>query len=231
MAFPQVVRTSTSHVGSVEMGSSSHPISLPAGITAGNLLLVFFSCGTANVTISVDTTVSGNDWSQFVATSSANHTATIFYKADATGSDALTLNLNSAQRSTAISYEISNFSNTINNYCILSYASSTGLSANMNPPSLSSNMSTSDLLWIVFGSTDDDIIASAAPTYFSNLLTVSGESEGASCSSATREINMGATSYDPGPFTTNSASWITYTVIVYPKQEFGFGFNIAYYGI
>ena len=220
MAFPQVAGTSSSHIG---MALSSHPISLPAGITAGNLLLVFFSCSTASITITVDTTTSGNDWSQVVVTSSANHTANIFYKTDATGSDALTLNLSSAQRSTSISYEISNSSN------VISYTSSTGLSANMNPPSLSSRMTTSDLLWIVFGSTDDAIIASAAPTYFSNLRTAIGESEGTSCSSATREINMGATSYDPGPFTTNSASWITYTVIVYPKQEFGFGFNIAYY--
>lgn len=224
MAFPQVEGTSISYIG-MTMALSSHPISLPAGITAGNLLLVFFSCSTANITITVDTSVSGSDWSQVEVTSSANHTANIFYKTDATGSDALTLNLSSAQGSTAISYEISNSSN------VISYTSSTGLSANMNPPSLSSEMSTRDLLWIVFGSTDDEITASAAPTYFSNLLAVTGDSEGTSCSSATREINMGATSYDPGPFTTNSASWITYTVIVYPKQEFGFGFNIAYYGI
>lgn len=221
MAFPQIAGTSSSHIGAA---LSSHPISLPAGITPGNLLLVFFSCSsTGSITITVDTTASGNDWSQAVVTISSNHTANIFYKTDATGSDALTLNLSSAQRSTSISYEISNSSN------VIRYTSLIGLSANMNPPSLRSGMTTSDLLWIVFGSTDDAIIASAAPTYFSNLHTVIGESEGTSCSSATREITMGDTPYNPDPFTTNYANWITYTVIVYPKQEFGFGFNIAYY--
>ena len=87
--------------GAQTTDSTSHAITLPAGVQADDLLLVAFTIDTATTVTS--TTSPG--WARLVNVpqgSTTNHTGSIWWKR-ATGSDALTIDSSSAEQSTHIS--------------------------------------------------------------------------------------------------------------------------------
>lgn len=222
MAFPTIANTSTTHIGS---DNTSHQINLSTS-SVGNLIIIFFTCDQASVTISVDTGLSGSNWTKLNQTSSASNTSALFYKI-AESSNALYITTDSSQQSTAISYTITNHGNTVPVYQV-----AYGDSININPPAVTPIYTTRDYLFLVYGGTDSNVVASMAPTNFSGLITVTGSTDGSSSSSAYRELARGMVSYDPGPFTSSAEQWVSYTVCIDPGIPTGIGINnIAYYNI
>ena len=221
MAFPSVRSYNTSRVDS---NGTSHSVTMPATISAGDLLIVFFSSHGNGVTISIDTGVSGNNWSKNSNTSSDASTTTMIWKLSATGSDALTLTTNASEKSTAISYCISGHGGTN-----LDFNSTTGSSTNINPPSSTPSYTTRDYLWITYGSTDNMVEASAAPTNFTDLHTIRNTTTGIGSSSSQRNLTRGMTAYDPGSFTSATSDWNAFTVCINPGSPIGLSVgNIAF---
>lgn len=201
--FPIVVETATG-VNSAS-NVSSHPISLPSSLVAGDLLLVVFSVD-GNPTVSVNTGVSGSNWNKLGQSSNTDKvTGAIFWKI-AEGGDALTLTTSANEKSSHISYRI-------RNAVSVSGTASNGSSTNSDPPLHTPPDGAWDYLWIATRSGDDVDVATVAPTSFSNLLTIAaGAGDGASTNSAVRTLN--ATSLDPGTFTSANEQWVCYTLAV-----------------
>ena len=216
MAFPIIENTITSHIGA---DLTSHTINIPS-CAINDLILVFFTCDNASVLISIDTGSSSEGWNISAQSSSANNTSAVLYKFSTTEDD-LVLTLDSAQQSTAIVYRISNAYPTPP-----TVRSAFGYSININPPSVSTE-ETADYLFIVYGGTDSNIIATVAPTNFTGLTTVTGSSDGSSSSAAYRYLTRlyGAPNYDPGSFTSVTAYWISFTVSIVPLSVLGIEIN------
>jgi hypothetical protein len=205
--FPVVQATNTSGESS---DVTSHTVSLPANISAGDLLIVFFSCD-ANETVTWPT---GDGWASiFHETNSM--TLDIGYKiADGTEGATITVTTGSAEQSAHISYRITG------NHRYLAPEVSTGATGNStapNPDSLTPTGGAKDYLWIaVEGNTDGDA-ASAYPTNYTNGQTNAvGTTAGANIAVARRELN--ASSEDPAAFTIPLNKWVACTVAVHPKS-------------
>lgn len=93
---------------------------------------------------------------------------------------------------------------------------SNGSSTNSNPPSLSPSVGTKDHKWIATRSGDSTVVATVAPTNYSNLQTrAAGGTGGASTNTAERDLN-GSTE-DPGTFTSASEQWVCWTLAVWEE--------------
>jgi hypothetical protein len=221
MAFPSVSSIISTLI---DTATTSHSINISAG--SGELALVFFSCNDDTIDIGIDSGV-GSNW--FIGPSyqqDTNKTVNIAYKlATGTSEDNLTLTTDFSVKSCAISYAIKDCGNLAFQYV---YHSSSG--TNMNPPSLTPELSNADYLWLVMGTAYGSVIATAAPTDFSNLRTIEGSSDGVSMSCAERQLTRGKLAYDPDAFTSASSTWMAYTVVIPPPESTGISINlIAYY--
>lgn len=224
MSFP-IIQNATA--GSNSTNTTDHSIVMPSGIQIGNLIIVFIAVD-GNVKLFIDTAISGEDWTEAVETSTANLTIGLYWKIAAGDStDALQITSDYSQMSSYISL-------TINNYLmgnpIRVSSSASGSSTNMNPPSLAPTYGANDYLWFVFGGIDNDLVATAAPTGFSDLRTsICNSTEGVGCSIASRQYNTGS-SYDPPVFTSPNGPWVTCTVLINPLEASGISIPMfAYY--
>ncbi len=206
MAFPSVATATSGRT--TASNTTSHAITLPSGISAGNLLLVAFAVD-ANPTVTVNTGVSGPNWTKLGQTSNtgADVTGAIFWKI-AAGGDALTLTTDSSEQSSHTSYRITGASK-------VTGAAAQGSSTNSDPPNLSGPYSTQDYLWIVTRAGDSTTVATVAPTNFTNFITLAAAgTNGASSNSAEYQLN--ASSQNPGTFTSATEQWVSYTLCVVP---------------
>src|SRR5690606_36955639 len=95
----------------------------------------------------------------------------------------------------------------------IAWAFSDGSSTNSDPPNLSLGAS-QDALWIATRAGDSTVVATAAPTNFSNLQTqAGGGTSGASSNSAERSFT--GSSLDPGTFTSGSEQWVCSTLAIW----------------
>jgi hypothetical protein len=203
VAFPTVAATNTSVTAVADV---NHTVSLPASISAGDLLVVFFGVFTGTVTTPTGWTsldaLSG--WYKFlyrVADGSEGATLAV-----ATGSSTVAIHL---------SYRITG-----------QHASTapevgtraTATSANPNPPSLDpAGWGAEDTLWIVFNNADGSDTTGYPASYSNGIATFTGSTAGGM---AARQLN--ATSEDPGTFTlTGSVQWQANTVAVRPAAAAG----------
>lgn len=216
MAFPQI-RTGGYRYGAEIADVTAHSVTLPSEAEIGDLILVFFAVD-SNVTLTIDTGISGANWNTASTRNLSAVTAGVFWKiAQGEGYDYLTINTTSEMAS-FVSYAIYNHFITTP---ITISSSATGTSANMNPPSLTPSYGGHDYLWFVFGGMDGIYAAEAAPTDFSGLLVANNaSSQGSTCSVAYREYNT-SSAYNPDAFTSTAEDWITYTVIVNPASVNG----------
>lgn len=191
------------------------------------MLLCVFSCD-CNTGDSeyVDATAPG-DWTRGGLGQNGNFNCigAWFWKI-AEGSDALTITTSGsvgsgAQQSTHICYRITG------GYSVTgSVATSTG-GSNSNPPSHTPPDGTQDYLWIVTRSGDNTVVATVAPTNFTNLLTeAANNTTGASTNTAERQFNGSV--LDPGNFTSGSEQWVSWTLAVSPVNP-ATGFPYYYY--
>lgn len=203
MAAPTIVQTSQN--GTTTTNTTSHSITMPGGITNGNLLLCIFSCdGIVNATAS-------SGWIKVArGTQGGTVTGVLFYKY-ATGSDSLTVTTDISEQSTHIVYELNNAAPPI-------VEITNGNSADADPPNNDTGTSR-EYLWIATHSSDSTTTASAAPSGYSGLLTQTATgAQGATTATAYKTAT--ASSENPGTFTSASDQWVAATVALGPKDSY-----------
>lgn len=215
MAFPQVQSTSSGNSGA---NVTSQDITLPSGISAGDLILIFFNNDGAQV-ISVTSPASG--WEgpvgQDVSPSNSNRLSVLWRWADGSEGATITVSISSTEGCAWTCYRISGADQTTDPE--LSTAT-TGTSTAPNSGSLSPSWGAEDTLWFSVYGWDGNQSHSTYPTnYGSNQLTDRWANvAGAGIASASRELN--ASSEDPGAGAIGgSDQWVAYTVAVRPQGD------------
>lgn len=201
--------TYSDNTGSV----SSHPVNLPSGITAGDLLLLFVAIN-SNPTVTDPST-----WTPLV--SAVNSDTFRIYAKIASGSEGstVTVGLNSNQRVAAVAYRITGARNGVTSSEIAVSSAVTGSSATPDPPSLTPSWGSAENLWIaVTFASDSSFTFSSYPTNYSlgqNNVQPGAAGNSSAVSVAARLLT--GTSEDPGVFTTVTArTRSTYTLAVRP---------------
>ncbi len=209
MSFPVVAATNHS-VGN----GTSHTIDLPAGIEAGDLLIVFF----ANDSDTDLTWPEGwteffvNDW-QYVL-----HLSVAYRKADGGEGATITVTSDRSRHSSHISYKITGM---IDPDIQAPEASTgvTGTSTNPDPDELTPTGGAKDYLWVAVSANDREWLATAYPTNYVDGETYASGALGA-CTISVATRNLNAVSENPSTFTiSNSDEWIACAVAVHPGAE------------
>jgi hypothetical protein len=201
MAFPVVISRATGR----STDALTHSITIPTG-SDGDLLVVVFSSDSAR-TITID---SGAQWNKLgQAVNAAAVTGSVFWKIAGTGAnDILTLATGGvAEGSSHVTLRISGAN-------MLDGTSANGSSTNSNPPLHTPTGGSQDHLWIATRSGDALVVATAAPSGYTNLQTMAAlSSTGASTNTA--ELESAGASQNPGTFTSTSEQWVAWTLAVY----------------
>jgi len=204
MAYPQVAATNTSS----SVSGTSHVVSLPSGISVGDLLLVFYACDGDN---------SITDWDGFTELFSMDDGSQIFlavgYKI-ATGSDTLTITTANSESAAHISYRITGHHDSVMPEV------STGVnsnSSNPDPDSLTPTNGPKEFLWIAVEGNDDVDATSVYPLPDNNLSKTSGTGN-KNCHLSVCSDELEQASLDPGTFTIAAGEqWVACTVAVHPE--------------
>ena len=205
MSFPQVAAVNG---GSNTVESLNHTVNLPAGIVAGNLLLVFF------VSDQVPTITFPGGWTQLfqVANSTYVKFGAWYRIADGGEGGTITVTTSDAQMTAHTSYRITGYSGLPE-----VGVSATGASVSPNSPNLAPSWGALDTLWFAIeGNDDGTTLVSGWPAGYGNQRNDKAlNSAGAAVGSCRRELN--AASQDPGVFTIDASErWIANTVAVKP---------------
>lgn len=186
-----------------ETGSNSgtRTPGLPPNIVSGNLLIAFIAMdGNTEITC----TTSG--WKKLVQESySSTVCAALFYKLS-DGSDGFSFTTATTEMGSCIIYNISGAQ-------MPEFSSSNGTGSNAAPASLDPLADGVPVACLVFGGWDSTPSVTEAPIDFLDLIVVATTSTaGARAASAHRLFTAGPIS--PGPFTSTSEQWVTFTVII-----------------
>ena len=208
MAFPVV---EDREFGSTTVNATTHSITFPAGIVAGELLLAFVSIDGTQTTADNEgrwTKIAGQQKNGSIVTGA------VFAKiAEASGSaDDLTV-ISANEQASWVTFRISGHGG------LPTASMANGSSTNSNPPSHTPPYGAQDYLWIVsrHGDGATGVTAGNQPANYSNLTGVThANAGGASTHTAERELN--ASSTDPGTFTSALEQWATFTVAVPPAD-------------
>lgn len=208
MAFPTVAASNTSVQSSA---TNSHTISLPSGIQAGDLLIIFFTypiSGLANA-------LSG--WTklkEYYGSGDVFGTNVYYRVADGTEGSTVTITTTGNFQSAHASYRITGHGG---NPEVSTGATSTG-STTPDPDSLTPSGGAKDYLWIAHAGAPGAVTFSAYPTnYGSNQLTIRSNTSGNTATVAVATRNLNASSEDPGTFTiSGSVRWVALTIAVPP---------------
>ena len=179
---------------------SSHPITYPSGIVAGDLILIVFANGIAT---SGETPPSG--FSQIASDYQSYYRVCVAYKFATGGETSGTYYTTQGQRGSWIVYRISGAAN----IAISTVVKNTN--ANPDPGPLTSGFGAVNTLWIAaYGGSQS---ATAFPaSYTAGHTAISGSSRVASA-----QRNLNATSENPGIFTTSpSGDWVAWTIAIAP---------------
>jgi len=209
MTFPTIAATNTSEEINA---TTSHDISLPSGIAAGHLLLVFFATDGDNTV---------TDWDGFTQLYSFSRSTNdvslhVAYKI-ATGSEGATITITTSvsEPSGHATYRITGHDSG-NPPEVSSGANGYGLTA--DPDSLDPSWAQNDTLWVAVCGVDRQLVTGYPTNYNLNQLTEGGGVGGASIGVAGRNLN--ADSEDPSTFSIYTYDgWIACTVGVCPTGE------------
>ena len=211
MAYPVVADYNTSIMS---VNSTSHTVALPANISSGNLLVVFFATDGDNTTGWPN---EGTDWIQIFGISDTRdiHLSCAYRIADGNEEATITVSTTSNETSAHISFRITGHGSSIN-----PPEASTGAieaNANPNPDSLTASWGTDDNLWIVMEGNDDDDSINAYPnSYSDNQRTLDAGASGPTIGVATYNYNTTDTQ-NPDTFTIAAGEqWAAGTVVIAP---------------
>lgn len=202
--FPKVESRSTGRTTTVD--TTSHVITMPSGITAGNLLVIIFSVDGIPTA-----SIASGGWSKLGQTSDGTNVVTqaIFYKV-AAGGDTATVTTTAAEQSSHVVLNISGAGSTITG------TAASGSSTNSNPPSHDAG-SAKNYLWLATRAGDSTVVATAPPTNFANLETLAAAGTGGASSNSSERL-ANASTLDPGTFTSATEQWVCYTIAVPPPD-------------
>lgn len=213
MAFPQV--QSSAH-GNSAANVTTQNITLPTGISSGDLCVIIFSNDGAQ-TVSVTTPASG--WSgpigQGVGPSNNNRLSVLWRWCDGTESSTITVTITSTEGCAWTAYRISGADSTTDPEIS---ATASGTSTAPNADNLTPSWGSEDTLWIVLYGWDGNVAHSTYPTnYGSNQLTDRWANvAGCGVASATREL--AASSENPGAAAIGASDqWVAYTLAIRPQ--------------
>jgi hypothetical protein len=212
MAFPQVYLSASSQQTSA---TTSHTVSLPAEIQAGELLIVAFGYGD-------DSTITfPGGWTQ-KARSQVNFASGTWAYRVADGSEGATITVTSgtARQSAHRSWRIQGHS-TSTNPMTDNGAWAFGSSTTPDASSYTPTGGAKDYLWMWFCSGASGRICTAAPANYGNLGTSdSGSTAAVSIAMSTARRELNAASEDPGTATLESSGpWVAMVIAVHPGTE------------
>ena len=214
MTFPVV---ETRNESSLATAGTSHVVTLPTGIAAGDLILILLDKGSTAATFNA---LAG--WTEVVDENLANGITVWVRKADGTEGATVTFTSSASTRSAHTSYRISGAADPAVRLPELSTVA-TGSSTTPNATTCTPTGGAKDYLWITFfgrggEEADDDTWVTGTPTNYGTLLQkacgVAGTNLGGMISSAERTNN--AASEDAGAFTCATGAWRAYTIAVHP---------------
>lgn len=203
MAFPQVAAVNG---GNDLVNQMNHTVNLPAGINAGDLLLVFF-CSDGNPVITFP-----GGWTQLFQTISGGLVAFCCWYRIADGGEGATITVNTSlnQKTAHTSYRITGYS-AVPEVGV----SATGVSANPDPPNLAPSWGAKDTLWFASCGYDDG--AKTVNAYPANYLNGRNDRSNSvtGCGVGTAERDLNASPENPGTFTLSGADeWVANTVAI-----------------
>ena len=221
MAFPSVAGRQTSAVTS---NTTSHTVTLPGSISAGNLLIAVFSYGITGNTVTFPA-----GWNA-IANGAAEQTngsdegiATAWRKADGSEGANITVTTGVNARSASVVLRITGHIDPATQ--VPEAANTVGLNGSADPPSLTPTGGAKDYLWIACGANSHLDSYTGAPTDYSNLTATEADTGTAGNSSqvGTAERQLNAASEDPGAFTgaNAAAEWAAVTIAVHPDPGGG----------
>ena len=209
MAFPQVAAVNG---GNNPFTTTNHTVNLPAGIEAGDLLLVFFaSYGAPTITFP-------EGWTHlFQAASGVYVKFGVWYRvADGEEGATIIVTTSSTERTAHTSYRITGYSGTpeVGTPAI-------GFSYYPDPSSLTPSWEAKDTLWFASCGYHSNRTVTAYPTNYTNGRNdYANDLYGCGVGTARRELN--AVSEDPSTFTIDlSYPWVANTVAIQPAAAAG----------
>lgn len=204
MAFPQVAAVNG---GNDTVNRTDHTVNLPAGIQAGDLLLVFFASD-GNPTITFP-----EGWTELFDKLSALEVRLVVWYRVADGEEGATITVTTSniQMTAHTSYRITGYSGVPE--C---GDATTGNSTTPDPPSLTPSWGAKDTLWFAVCGYDANKTVTAYPTDYTNGRNDFADSLwGCGVGSARRELN--AESENPNVFTISaSEQWVANTIAIQP---------------
>lgn len=205
MSFPTVAGRTT---GANASALGSHSIGLGSP-SAGQLIVAFVGIDDS-VSIFVDTAVSGYKWHEIALSASPTQIRSrVFWKV-AEGGDALSIyapGASAAFRSAYIVYRISGHQSAVQADSTVQNTAST----NANPPSTTLTGSAQDILALALELHASTTVATGAPAGYGTLTT---QAASAAISVAGADRTFNGTTEDPGAFTTVSARWQAWTILI-----------------
>ncbi len=203
----------------VSTAGTSHAVTLPAGLAAGDLILLVADIGSTAATLNA---LAG--WTELLDENLANGLK-VLYKVAAGGDSNPTFTSSAATRSAWVAYRISGAIDPATQAPEIGTTAS-GSSVNPNPPAVTPTGGAKDYLWIAFfgrggEEADDDTWTTAAPASFGTLLQKACGTAGVNLGGmvASAHANINAASQDPGTFTCATGAWRAQTIAVHPAAS------------
>jgi hypothetical protein len=213
MAFPQVITVAHSQTTTDQ---TSHTVTLPSGIGAGDLLLMWLAF---NGTSGAVNTPSG--WTPLQAAAANNANGYPFYRiADGSEGASVAVTTTTAQELAATVYRIEGHDSTTNPPSIPTSWNS-GTTSAPDAGNLTPAGGAKDYLWFCAVAADSGFVITATDGSFGNLLTSdSGSNANASAAISTARRELNASSLNPGAFTLEGAEgWLAVCLAVHPGTE------------
>lgn len=207
VSVPRIVATATTDGTASQM--TSFTVNLPAGIRAGELLVVVCYAGATGLTAR---TFSATGYTAVYSSGNSGNSMGILYKT-ATGSEGATVTVTASGLSTivAISCRVSPTNTAVNPAA----GGATGTSSTPDPPSLTPGFASLPVLWIAVAGSQAASITGYPANYTMNQTTIAGASVTFSLALASRQIQVATE--NPGSFTSaTSATWNAATMAVSP---------------
>lgn len=213
MAFPDVADTNSSTAGD-NSDVTEHPVSLPANIESGNLLLVFFSVdGSPEVTFPAN-------WNKIIdmdANGGAAHLVIAWKKATGSEGSSITVTTDVGERSAHISWRVINHEDP-DTQAPEASTGATGSGATPDPDSLLPTGGAKDYLWAAVIGTDDGATdVNSYPTNYDDDQLYCNYASPKSCMVGVCSRSYNASADDPSVFGLDSSEeWAACTIAIYP---------------
>jgi len=207
--FPLIQGTAS---GGTSAGTS-HAITMPSSIVAGETLMVFFGCSASN------TTDTPSGWAKFFDETGDDHRLTIYTKT-AAGSDTLTVTTSGSTTAGNATYRVQT-----NNSFQSAFAVSTSPNFTPNPPNLAPTGGSEKYTWIAVG------VGRQTPTAFPANYSSNQLNAGVDLNTVfVASRNLEGSSENPGAFvlgSTTAGEWIAVTVAIEERTPFVASFPIV----